>query len=163
MQVVGGKLRVLAGSIVVLAICAAVADGAVAKIVIGQGIAGVNIGDTEAQVQHIVGRPTTTYKPARGVAGWQYTHGPLSEVEFDKGRVFYVLTGRTDQKTSKGIGVGSSVAAVRRAYPSARCTSGSTYVFCDIKTHSHGKIVTTRFSTDTATGPISSVLVVVRP
>jgi hypothetical protein len=42
-----------------------------------------------------------------------------------KGRVANVLTIAPRQRTSRGIGVGSTVRALRRAYRRARCTSSS--------------------------------------
>jgi hypothetical protein len=63
-------------------------------------------------------------------------------------------------KTSKGIGLGSKVSAVRSAYPKAK-RSGKTHF--TITTHSGGKRIETHFSASTKVPRIDTVLIKVVP
>jgi len=120
-----------------------------AKIVVGQGIAGVRLGESEAQVQKALGTPA--YKTQEGKdSSWGYPKAPLEgRIGFDQyGRVNGMWTGSRHQKTSKGIGPGSSLAQLHKVYPTAKCSTGPfgpKSVICALKSKYHGRTVETSF------------------
>jgi hypothetical protein len=131
----------------------AAAPAAEATIVVGQGIAGVKIGDTEAQVKQAIGQPASTLH-AGATTTWRYPKGLLGVVSFDhQGRVSGMWTASKQQRTSKGIGLDSSPAQVRKAYPAAKCTAGAgpgagpgeQSLACIVKSKYHGQTVETAF------------------
>lgn len=119
------------------------APTALATIVLGQSVAGVKLGDTKAQVHHLLGEEdgrtnTVFYYRGRGI-----------NVFFKAGRVsgFQVET-NDGQKTTKGIAVGSSRAQVQAAYPQAKCEPEANVpesLYCTITTHYRGKVSYTGF------------------
>ncbi len=122
----------------------AVAPVASAKIVVGQGIAGVKVGDSQARVRQVLGKPASTEQ------GWDYPKTLMGVVGFDaKRHVNGIWTGSPKQKTSKGIGVGASVARFKRAYPHAHCFTSQGLkwsLVCEIKGRFHRHPVVTTFS-----------------
>jgi hypothetical protein len=98
------------------------------------GMAGVVLGMTKAQVQARLGRPV-------GQSGgrWYYA---LVSVGFRTGRVADVTTTRRTERTAAGIGVDSTEAAVRRAFPRAVCAPWSVYRRCRFGTGRPGTRVT---------------------
>ncbi len=98
---------------------------AAAKVVEDQGIAGVQLGDSMAKVQQTIGRAEDARSCGRGCTTWGYTSGFQGVVNFGRDRrVASMFSHDERQRTAKGIGVGSSEAAIRKAYPSARCRRG---------------------------------------
>jgi opacity protein-like surface antigen len=90
-----------------------VASSAAATIRPQRGMSGVSLGMTKAQVQAKLGRPI-------GTGGGRYFYARVW-VGFRLGRVVEVTTTRSTERTSSGVGVDSSEAQVRRAYPSVTC------------------------------------------
>jgi len=129
---------------------ALLAPAAEAKIVVGRGIAGVTIGQTEAQVTSELGAPGTE-QPAdsQGITTWNYSEQPLmGTVSFAGGKVDGIVTYSMHQKTNKGVGVGSSLAKVRKAYPKIKCSTGPfgpESAVCTVKSRVGGKVVETSF------------------
>jgi hypothetical protein len=152
-------IRRLLGPLAVIGVLAglmAAAPAANAKIVVGQSIAGVKLGDSQAQVKALLGKPSSC-DPSCGVHArvWRYVHGFSGVIEFDtRGHVHSMWTGSSRQSTSKGIHAGaigkpgSSLADIKAAYPSATCeelpNSGG-FASCDVFTHAHGHKVDTNF------------------
>ena len=101
----------------------AAAPTALANIVIGQSIAGWKLGSSEAQIINILGQPTLKQPPDdQGNVEWNYAKPPmLGALGLIDGQLTGMWTSK-QQKTSKGIGVGSTVAQVRKAYPKAKCS-----------------------------------------
>jgi hypothetical protein len=133
--VVGLLLSTTAGTWVV--------PDASAKIVVGQGIAGVKLGESEAQVRKQLGKPRYVQPP-----GWGYGNPLGGWVGFDfQQRVNDIWTTSRRQRTNRGIGPGASVRAARRAYPKARCYrhAGRWSLLCIIKSHRHGNVTETDF------------------
>ncbi len=91
------------------------------KIVPGHSIGGVKLGERGKQVQHELGKPTSTDQYGK-IAVWRYARQPLFGVlSLEHGKVTGVDTYSKRQKTNKGIGPGSSFAATTRKYPGAKC------------------------------------------
>lgn len=103
-----------------------VAPAAIAgKIVPGVSIDHVRIGQSKAAVKHVLGPPPHIARGRKGsgVVRWDYTkHNHLTVVfVHDKVTSVFVLMipgrGRVLDHTSKGIGLGSKMSAVAKAYP----------------------------------------------
>ena len=90
-----------------------VAGSASATIRPQRGMSGVVLGMTKAQVQAKLGRPI-------GTGGGRYFYARVW-VGFRLGRVVEVTTTRSTERTGSGVGVDSSEAQVRRAYPTVTC------------------------------------------
>jgi hypothetical protein len=88
-----------------------------AAIVPGRGIAGVRIGDSEAQVRGALGKPRKIVPPS-----WAFGAPLKGRVGFNHARrVNDIWTTSARQSTAKGIGPGSSLGRVKRSYPAAKC------------------------------------------
>jgi len=122
----------------------AITSGAQARIVIGQGIAGVKIGDGQARVTKVLGSHHRVVPPT-----WVYGR---THVGFGHTRhVNDIWTTSRRQRTSRGIGPGASVAAVRRAYPDVRCYRRSRrgpIVACGLRTKHRHRTIKTDFLFD---------------
>ena len=90
-----------------------VASSAAATIRPQKGMSGIVLGMTKAQVQAKLGRPI-------GTGGGRYYYARVW-VGFRLGRVVEITTTRSSERTPSGVGVDSSEAAVRNAYPSVTC------------------------------------------
>jgi hypothetical protein len=136
-----------------LAICALAPAVAAAKIIPGHGIAGLELGDSAAKVMAVLGKPGELQKNSGCEQNWLY---------FDKGRVDWVTvqakrarkrvegieTSDPKQRTAKGVGPGSSLAALRKAYPALTCKKGSlgaTFLSRWILTSVNGQKIPTNF------------------
>lgn len=103
--------RFLAIAAVGIALLAA--QSAVATIKPQRGMSGLWLGMTKAQVQSKLGRPI-------GTGGGRFYYARVW-VGFRLGRVVEVTTTRSTERTPSGVGVDSSEADVRRAYPAVVC------------------------------------------
>ena len=119
------------GTAVLLVLGASAAGGllngsvADAQVVIGKSIGGIRLGETKAQVRKARGAPTKS-RAFRGYHGqygrgtdWSYKR--LLVTFSSKGRVRGIDTTLKTEKTTKGIGVGSTIDEVKAAYPAVRC------------------------------------------
>ena len=107
---------VLAGAVLALPATAA------ATIRPQKGMSGLSLGMTKAQVQSKLGRPI-------GTGGGRYYYARVW-VAFRLGRVVEITTTRSSERTASGIGVDSTEAAVRRAYPSVTCGPAAGFRRC---------------------------------
>jgi hypothetical protein len=94
------------------ALCLAGAAGATIKP--GRGMSRVELGMTPAQVQTKLGRPV-----AKG--GWKWFYARVT-VTFRNRRVVELMTTRSTERFVNGLGVDSSQAEVRAAFPQVRCS-----------------------------------------
>jgi hypothetical protein len=127
----------------------AVASPASAQIVVGVGIDGVKLGQTEAQVRQALGAPGYTMPATSGgESSWGYPKTLEGRVGFKAGKVVAMWTIAKHQKTSKGIGPGASLAKVKRAYPKAKCSTGPfgpKSLICVLKSKYQGRAAETSF------------------
>ena len=93
------------------ALCLAGAAGATIKP--GRGMSRVELGMTAAQVQAKLGRPV-----AKG--GWKWYYARVT-VTFRNRRVVELMTTRSTERLANGLGVDSTEAQVRSAFPRAQC------------------------------------------
>ena len=100
---------------------AAVADAS-ATIVPGRGMSGVALGLTKVQVRARLGAPVVATSRR-----WYY---PRVQVGFRAGRVVELTTTRSVERTRGGLGVDSTEAAVRAAYPQLACTAENHFRRC---------------------------------
>jgi hypothetical protein len=126
-----------------------------AQIVLGGGIGGASIGETQAQVRQRLGAPHQLYcwSGTGASCRWQEANylqstkvpSPVAQLLFSRsGRVVDILTGRGNQRTHAGIKVGSTQAEVRRAYPTAACAAQECVLAAK---RAHSAVVTTFFLT----------------
>jgi hypothetical protein len=93
------------------ALCLAGSAGATIKP--GRGMSRVELGMTASQVQARLGRPV-----AKG--GWKWYYARVT-VTFRNRRVVELMTTRSTERFANGLGVDSSEAQVRAAFPRAQC------------------------------------------
>jgi hypothetical protein len=86
---------------------------ATATIKPARGMSRVELGMTAAQVQAKLGRPV-------GKGGWKWYY-PRVTVTFRNRRVVELMTTRSTERFANGLGVDSSEAEVRRAFPRVQC------------------------------------------
>jgi hypothetical protein len=138
--------RAVVISVVLLVVAAAPAG---ALIVVQRSIAGVKLGMTAKQVRGVLGKPDAVSYPKDPIQGTvkRYRYG-LTEVFIARGndgRVYAITTRSTRQRTSDGVGVGSSEAAVHAHVDGVHCEgSGSTRI-CQVGKALPGHRVTTFF------------------
>jgi hypothetical protein len=106
-------MRRLVVSLVVLALIAAAPASAIIRP--QKGMSGVTLGMTKTQVRARLGRPV-------GSGGGRLYFSRVW-VGFRLGRAVEITTTRSSEHTGSGVGVDSSEAAVRHAYPSITCAA----------------------------------------
>lgn len=132
------------------------------KIIEGRSIAGVKLGATQAQVRARLGRTKEAMRCGRGCVTWAYDAPFRGVIGFKRGKVTGMWTASPRQKTRRGIGKGSSEAAVRRAYRNARCGAGPLGPdsrLCTIRGRYRGRVVITAFPFNTAREGVREVQV----
>jgi hypothetical protein len=137
-------------SFIAVILALALASAAQAKIVVGQSIARVQLGDSEAQVEAVLGAATFQRPPDfEGNVEWEYDKAPLDgAMSFKGGALMGLWTDSKLQKTSEGVGPGSSLMSTKRAYPGAKCSTGPfgpKSLICVIKSRLEGRTVETAF------------------
>jgi hypothetical protein len=122
-----------------------------AKVILGQSIAGVKLGESQSQVTAQLGTPTLMQPPAtNGSVEWNYAKAPLfGAVTFAaSGELIGLWTISKRQKTAQGVGVGSSLSQVKKAYPKVKCVTGPfgpKSLICTLKSKLGGRVVETDF------------------
>ena len=112
----------------------AVVAGASATIKPARGMSRVELGMTASKVQARLGRPV-----AKGSWRWYYAR---VTVTFRNRRVVELMTTRSTERLANGLGVDSSEAEVRAAFPGAQCGAWSRYRRCRLGTGAPGSRVT---------------------
>jgi hypothetical protein len=109
-------------ALVVVGAALALPTAAAATIRPQHGMSGVVLGMTKAQVQGKLGRPI-----GQGGGRWYYAR---VWVGFRGGRVTDIATTRSTERLANGLGVDSTEAQVRGAFPRAVCAPWSVYRRC---------------------------------
>jgi hypothetical protein len=117
-------------ALVLAAAVLALPASATATIRPQKGMSGIVLGMTKAQVQAKLGRPI-------GTGGGRYYYARVW-VGFRLGRVIEVTTTRSSERTGSGVGVDSSEAQVRRAYPGVVCGPAGGFRRCRLGSGSPG-------------------------
>lgn len=112
----------LALALVLVGAALALPTAAAATIRPQYGMSGVVLGMTQAQVRAKLGRPIGT-----GGGRWYYAR---VWVGFRGGRVTDIATTRSTERLANGLGVDSTEAQVRSAFPRAVCAPWSVYRRC---------------------------------
>jgi hypothetical protein len=101
----------------------AYAPAAEAMIQVDRGIAGARIGSTRAEVRAALGTPSKTKSGTNDFGPWvEYSFSGGVRVLFQgKTNVSSVTTTGLGDRTSKGVGVGSSEASVKAKVPGVKC------------------------------------------
>jgi len=138
--------RAVVLSVVLLAVAAAPAG---ALIVVQRSIAGVKLGMTAKQVREVLGNPDAVSYPSNPIQGTvkRYRYG-LTEVFISRGadgRVYLVTTRSTRQRTSDGVGVGSSETAVHAHIKNVHCQGSGATRICEVGRLLPGHRVTSFF------------------
>ncbi|HTW43106.1 MAG TPA: hypothetical protein VMD79_12395 [Solirubrobacteraceae bacterium] len=144
---------ILSGTLAVLLVLSIISS-AQGSVVIGQSIAGVKLGDSAAQVETVLGPPTKNE-----LGSLFYTSLGL-RISVEHGKVGGILSTSKKQKTSKGITIGSSRSAVKRAYPKASCLEGPMgpqSLYCAVTARLGGRKTFTSFLFTTAKGGVVEV------
>lgn len=156
----------LTGIVLVIAalLCAAVAA---AKVVPGQSIAGVKLGDTKAQVEKILGKPdpegTGTHD---GITSLLYDDGHkwfsdhATSVTIVHNRVTMVFTTSLTQRG--GLGVGVKEPKLKATYPKLKCKPrdpGDSLTYCTLNSTLAGRGVSTLWVLQSPTQGAESVTV----
>jgi len=127
-----------------------------AKIVPGKSVAGVALGATAASVKARLGAP----ERGSTALNYRYVKTRGFGIYLIAGRVFEIRVVKRPQATPKGIRVGSTLAAVRAAHPSAACTPavvGRNAFDCTLRGRLAGRGTETVFST--ISGKVTSIAV----
>jgi hypothetical protein len=130
---------------------------AMGAITVGQRIDGVKLGDTEAHVRAVLGKPSYCEPCGKRDLVWGFQKTLVGRVGFDPhGHANGMWTASPTQATSKGIhpsGLtgkprGSSLTQAKKAYPHAKCTlgpKGPGSTLCELRSRYHGRTVLTDF------------------
>jgi len=126
-----------------LASAAAASAGGARGLVVQKGIHGVRLGMTQAQVKATAGTPrkverTTTELGSSTI----YRYRTYTVTFFNHSRVSQVATQSVVERTTNGIGVGSSRAAVAAKVPGAKCVKEVGYDHCYVGTWKAGATIT---------------------
>jgi hypothetical protein len=103
-----------------------------ARIVPQRGIAGANLDMTMRQVFDKLGKPDRVTHPKSPIFGsyttWYYGRTSVDMFRTGDKKVFNVSTTSRGQKTSAGVGVGSTSAAVKKSVKRVHCDLQHCYV-----------------------------------
>ena len=122
------SLRLVSSVLAALVVAAVAASPAGAAIVPAKSVAGVYIGETEKQVLRDLGIPSGRSEVDSESEKLTWRTRRLT-VLFVSGKVWSVRTKARGERTSNGIGRGTSLAALRAALSGERCSSKACSVF----------------------------------
>lgn len=118
-----------------------------ADLVVQKSLAGVKLGMTRAQVEKVLGEPSAVSRPTNEIFGryteLRYGLTRVSLFDGEDGTVFSVTTTSKKQRTSRGVGVGSTEKVLRQKVKGVRCeTYAGRFRICTVGTASPGRTVT---------------------
>jgi hypothetical protein len=126
-----------------LSAAVAIPASANAAIVPQRGIAGVNLGQTAKKVRQIAGTPVRVRRGSNEIGSYTvYVYRGLTVNFFAGSQVTAVSTGARTQRTSGGIGVGSTEAELTTAIPAVTCETLGGFRSCVLGTQEPGQKVT---------------------
>ena len=100
-----------------------------AVLVPQQGMAGIRLGMTQAKVRAKLGKPASVTHGSNDFGKYTELRYPGLRVTFQgNATVSAIWTGARRERTARGIGVGSTVAAVRARVPGVRCERSHCFV-----------------------------------
>ncbi len=110
-------------------------------IVVGQGVAGVKLGDSPKRVTAILGAPQSTQPPY-----WTYPQVG-GRITFANNEVTDVWTESTAERTSNRIGPGISRRRLKNDYPKSQCKAAryTAAEACSLFSRIHGRAIETDF------------------
>lgn len=130
-----------AGMPLLVATSAMLAAPAGARITVNRSVAGVGLGMTAGEVRAKLGRPALS-TASDGARNLVYRTRSLV-VTLIGSRVVIVSTRSRRERTTAGVGVGSSIAVVRERVPRARCGVKAGVGFCRVGSVRKGRRSTT--------------------
>jgi hypothetical protein len=133
--------RAVIGCVVVGALV--VAGEASAKIVIQRGMAGVELGMTKSTVLATLGNPVHIKNSTNDFGSFTRFDYVNLTVLFQGGRrVSALRTTSRAERTAAGIGVGSTVAAVKAKVPRVKCAKEFGFRHCYVGAFKPGRVIT---------------------
>jgi hypothetical protein len=121
----------------------AVAAGANAAIVPQQSIAGIKLGMSKTQVKAKLGPPQSIHNGTNDFGAFTTFRYRAVEVTFQSGaQATGIVTRSRNQRTARGVGVGSTVFSVLVGTPGIRCENESGFVHCFLGAFTIGRVVT---------------------
>lgn len=138
-------LGLAAGAVAATAL--ALPAAAAALVQVDKGIAGARLGNTSAQVHAALGQPASAVSGRNDFGRYLEEHyaGGLSVFYQGSRRVTSVVTTGLGDRTAKGVGVGSTEAAVRANVPGVRCATLAGSRSCHTHAFTPGRRVTDFF------------------
>lgn len=114
--------RLVLGLAVAAVFLAAIPAVASATIRVNQGMFGIKLGQSQYHVRHKLGRPDAVKSDRKlHEVDWFYDRGLFVAFNEKTKRVTGLLTDRGTERTSNGVGVGSTEAEVVAGVPGATC------------------------------------------
>jgi len=138
--------RAVSTLVAAVAALAVLAPSADALVQVDRGIAGARIGNSQAQVRAALGAPTRVSRGTNDFGRFvvfRYAGG--LRVTFQDGGVSTVSTTGLGDRTSRGVGVGSTEADVSGKVPGVRCETIGGDRLCHTNDFAAGQRVTSFF------------------
>jgi len=133
----------LALAAMVVAVALALAPAASSMIVIQRGMAGVAVGMTKSNVLATLGNPMRIRNSSNEFGTYTRFDYTNLTILFQGGlRVSTMRTTAPTERTAKGIGVGSTIAAVKAKVPNVKCRRQAGFRDCYVGTFKPGHIIT---------------------